>query len=259
MSGIVIPVGGSGGSGGSGGGAELDVTAYSAVGSLPASDDEGAVAVITSTAINDVYAQADEPGSPSSGDVWIWLGCNQLVDIDIGSNILLPPKAAFQYVASAWVYKESYVYSSSAWVEVTLYVYDTGAELLSTISIGNRSRTNNTLTKYSTYMRVFREFGGGAGTQISVMTDTAINLTDVSTIKIRCSRSGNTGSAALKVGLDRTSYTYVASATISQGTDIEYMLDVSALNGVYYFGVFMDGTSTSSNDTVDITKLWLNK
>ena len=256
MSGIVIPVGMAGG-----GGAELDITAYSAVGSLPTSADEGAVAIITTTAINVVHAAADEPTPDGSGDVWIWLGDNQLVDIDIGSNILLPPKAAFQYISSAWTYIESYVYHSGAWVEVTLYVYDTGdfylVDSYSAVSYGGNNYSQVTISLESGFIKYLCTGTGDRETRYG-WTTTLVDLTDVDTIRFSYSTTGAIDCCNFKVSTTRTN-SAAASAAGTYGASQTKDLDVSSLTGEYYIGLEGGRSSTGSAnvDSITITSILL--
>lgn len=243
------------------GSAALNITAYSTVGSLPASADEGAVAIITSTAINDVYVSADEPGSPSSGDIWLWLGHNQLVDIDIGSNILLPPKAAFQYSGSAWEYKESYVYSSSAWVEVTLYVYDTGdfylADSYSGVSYGGNNWSAVSVSLESGFIKYLCT-GTGDREQRYGWTTTLVDLTDVDTVRINYSTAGAIDTLTFKISTTRTN-TAVVSSNGTYGASHTKDLDVSSLSGEYYIGLYGGRSTTGSAnvDSITITSILL--
>lgn len=247
---------------GGGGSLGLSVAAYANTGSLPASGVAGDIAVITSDAIGTAYAGAVAPTSPATGDLWVWTGGAALVTIPLTDQIRLSPRAVYRWSGSVWVLLVSYVYSGSAWVQVSLYAYDDGVEVLSTFSIGNRSRTNNTLTKYATNMVMFREFGGGATSVISVMSDVALDLTDITTLKIKYTRTGlTTGTTSLVVANSRGTYVWVASSAMAVATEAIVSVNVASLNGLYYVGLYSDGPSSESAPgvTVTVKEIWLEK
>lgn len=229
---IIIPVGGSGG-------ANLDITAYSAVGSLPASDDEGAMAVITSTALGDVYISADAPVSPSSGDVWVWIGGQSPAPIALTDLLTIHPRACYQYNGSNWAALESYVYSDSAWVELSLIVYDYGAEILSAMtqrSFGGNQVSTVTYTEQSGAVYILRTSTGDWGYRC-YSTDQAIDLTDISTIRMTYTR---TSGLTLRLYVSGTNSSYNATASVegSSGSNLTVNLNVSALSGLYYIGLY---------------------
>lgn len=202
-----------------GGGAKLNLKAYASASDLPASEKEGAVAVITSTAIGDVYAAADAPTAPAAGDVWVWLGGSNRCEIDLGKNILLPPRAAYQYSGSAWTALDSYVYTASAWVQVTLYVYYYGSEILSAFS-----QTSGTFAKLSGSY----QFGNAKYTNHHAASG-ALDLTDVSAVEIIYSMNASMYASYFKAG--------GASVTLTSGTYITKLLDVSGLSGLYTLSI----------------------
>ncbi len=233
-----------------GGGAKLNVKAYAAVGNLPASDMEGAIAMITSTAIGDVYASADAPVSPASGDVWAWLGGESLAPVVLGDEITLHPRAVYQWSGSAWVLRESYVYTGSAWVEVTLYVYDNGAEILATISKHSASDANCYITKESARILV-RLYTTLDYKYMWVSTDNAIDLTDVSTIRFKISGTINTQLGG--IGSVRNSHAAYVALTGDN------TLDVSAYSGLYYINFYYYIPNSGGTQTGYINEIELER
>ena len=237
-------------------GAELNITAYSAVGSLPASADEGAVAVITSTAIGDTHVSNDEPSSPASGDVWLWTGNENLAPVFLTDFIVLSPRACFQYNGSSWDYVESYVYHSSAWVEITLYVYLTGDFFLSDsysgVSGGDNNWSSVTISLEDNYIQYICTGTGDREVRYGFTTD-PIDLTDVDSITFVTSTYGNIDTRYVGVKTDR-SYGFNAQASFAAGTEVSTTLDVSALSGYYYPGVRAGRYSTGS---ANVDKCWI--
>jgi len=230
---IIIPVGGYGG-------AKLDITAYSAVGSLPASEDVGALAVITSTALGDIYVSADQPTSPSSGDVWVWIGGKSRAPIALTDLFTVHPRACYQYSGSSWILRESYVYAVSAWVELSLAIYDYGAEILSNMtarSFGGNRYASVEYTEQAAAVYVRRLDSGDWGYRC-YSTDEAIDLTDISTIRLTYTKTSSDFAMTLYISGTNTSYSATASATTGTGTVVTKNLDVSAYTGLYYIGLY---------------------
>ena len=245
-----------------GGGAKLKVTVYSAVGNLPASAKEGAVAVITSTAIGDVYVSADEPASPASGDLWAWIGGQSAAPVDLTDLFTVHPRAIYQYSGSAWALLESYVYTSSAWVEVTLYLYDNGEFLLSSGATEVYSYgTYNVFTIGELSLYIYAYHGGSHCIE-TIGFDTPIDLTDVSQIKIYCSIislvQGNNG-AGFKLGIspDKSRSLSAAVYRTTNATGLTMTLDVSAYSGLYYVMLEAYGNDSGAKAYAYVQKAWL--
>jgi hypothetical protein len=247
-----------------GGGAKLNVTAYSAAGSLPASDKQGAIAVITSAAIGAAFASADAPASPSGGDVWVWLGGTSLAPAALNDKITLHPRAVYQRISGAWTLRTAYVYTGGAWVEITLSLYDNGSFLLAAdceLILGD------TLTKQSNAIYLIDGAGRGEVSYARAFFTNAVDLTNVSTVKVVADWSTSGTSASkffrLEIGTGKPG-TVVAYATVAaNGTNMTVSVDVSALNGSYYVGVFGYGppsqTDSYPSNLVYVHQCYLEK
>ena len=229
---IIIPVGGSGG-------AKLDITAYSAVGSLPASEAAGALAVITSTALGDVYVSADQPSSPSSGDVWVWIGGDSLAPIALTDLFTIHPRAVYQYNGSAWVLLESYVYTGSAWQEVTLFLYEDGTFFI--VSAGMTKTIGDTVTLNSTYIYCADGSGRGEYGRLRVYFSDVVDLTDVDIVTMKYDWTTSGGSNPyfrLEIGTNKTGSVVAYTQSSSQGTNKTTSVNVASLSGLYYIGFY---------------------
>ena len=219
--------------------AALDITAYADVGSLPASADEGAIAIIIVNDIQHAYASADEPENPVAGDVWVWTGSKSLAPVALDDSIILHPRAVYRYNGSSWALKEGYVYTDNSWVELSLAIYDYGAEILSAMtqrSFGGNQCTTVTYTEQSAAVYILRTSTGDWGYRC-YSTDDLIDLTDISTIQLTYTRSSNL-TITLYVSGTNASYQATASASGSAGSNLTLNLDVSALSGSYYIGLY---------------------
>ena len=245
-----------------GGGAKLKVTAYSVVGNLPASAKEGAVAVITATAIGDVYVSADAPASPASGDLWAWIGGQSAAPVDLTDVFTVHPRAIYQYSGTAWSVLESYVYTSSAWVEVTLYLYDDGEFLLSSGATEVYSYGSQSVFVIGASSLYIYAYAGNSHCNEYVGFDTPIDLTDVSQIKICCSTvytvQGNNG-AGFRLGISPDKSTSWSAAVNQTATaaGLTMTLDVSAFTGVYYVMLHAYGSDSAAKAYAYVLKAWL--
>lgn len=222
-----------------GGGAKINIKAYAVVGNLPASDKEGAVAIITTTAIGTVYASNSTPSAPVSGDVWVLLGSDNLAEIDLGKNILVPARVVYQYSGSVWIQLESYVYIGSVWVELTMFVYYYGTFYHGgSFSRASYSGGNCYITLNAGNIQVHVNNDSDNYGRIDGYTTSAIDLTDISAVKIKYMTPADARVAnvmrlqvAAVRGSTPTAYVSLARSTNGTGT-----LDVSGLSGLYYIG-----------------------
>ena len=222
-----------------GGGVKLRVKAYAAVGDLPASDKEGAVAAITAIPIKDIYAQGSEPGSPATGDVWVLIGASNMTPITIEDHFIVYGRAVFQYDGSGWELLDSYVYTSNVWVQMTLFVYYYGAFILAdSFSRAYYAGGNCYITINTDTIQVHVNNDPDDQGRIDGYTTTAVDLTDINVVKIKYSSPTDTRVAnnmRLEVAAVRgsTPTAYAALTPSASGTGF---LDVSGLSGLYYIG-----------------------
>lgn len=247
---IIIPVGGSGG-------AKLDITAYSAVGSLPASEAAGALAVITSTALGDVYVSADQPSSPSSGDVWVWIGGKSRAPIALTDLFTIHPRALYQYNGSAWVLLEGYVFPGSHWVEITLAIYDHGLEILEIIDITSLGSNTNNVPFTKEAAAITWSGSSTYGSNRYLYTSNAIDLTGIDAIQLAYSISGSNPFIKIVIAASQST-TVIAYQSGTVGSGQTAQLDVSSFSGTYYIGV-QAGFGSSGSETGSITELTLIK
>ena len=226
---IILPVGVSG--------AQLNVKAYAAVSNLPATANEGAIAVITSTAIGNSYAAAEAPSAPSSGDIWVLLGSDSLAPVMLSDSITISPRAAYQYNGSSWGILETYVYTGSAWVEITLLVYDTGNFYFgNSLSMTSYRKTSDSLTLLANTIR-FKVTGDVNGADWTwAHTTQVVDVTGISQIRVNFSFSSSRGHGILQLASARSSAATVASVSLSYGEGTK-TLNVASYSGNYYIGI----------------------
>ena len=109
--------------------------------------------------------------------------------------------------------------------------------------------------------------GRGETSYIRVYFTNSIDLTNVTTVKMILDwTTANTGSGhyvKLEIGSNKTGTVVASAQTGTPGTGITLSVNVEALNGSYYVGVYVYGPPTASdsypNNTVYIQKAYLEK
>lgn len=231
-----------------GGGAKLKATAYSTAANLPASAKEGALAVITSTAIGDMFVSADQPTSPSSGDVWVWIGGDSLAPIALTDLFTIHPRVVYQYSGSAWVLLESYVYTGSTWQEVTLFLYEDGTFFI--VSAGMTKTIGDTVTLNSTYIYCADGSGRGEYGRLRVYFSDVVDLTDVDIVTMKYDWTTSGGSNPyfrLEIATNKTGSVVAYTQSSSQGTNKTTSVNVASLSGLYYIGFY--GVTPPNSDS----------
>ena len=107
-----------------GGSARINISNYAI---LPASGHDNQIALINSTAINDVYCQSTVPDNPVQGDIWIVIATNGTAYLQFNA-IKFYIASIRQYNNGAWGYIGSwYVWQNGNWITGRLSLIDNGA------------------------------------------------------------------------------------------------------------------------------------
>ena len=115
---------------GGSGGWRLKVIAVENEVSLPITEREGTIAVITSMPIGEVLVQNQEPESPSSGDVWVSVDIASFATVKI-KNITIYPATCKQYINNEWVVQSAWIYTNGSWLEMWANIlFDSGEEYI---------------------------------------------------------------------------------------------------------------------------------
>ena len=250
--------------GSSGGGIEFTVVGGT---TLPSSPTENTVWVKTSTAINNVYVQINEPTSPAVGDVWVdtWVALdgdgNPLIADEYNMTISESPfirisaKSGHQWNGAAWTQLPTRVYKNGAWSPDALIILMCGAWG----ALGAPTKTFRNGSEYgspSTYLSFENGdlcYQGGTSTYTyRAYIETPINVglynKMVATLYVPSYGKGwvflNT---EIKSGTTSYAETY-KSEVIETGTaasPIEQNIDISSATGTMYFGLGLNGSSSS--------------
>ena len=220
----------------------------------PANPVENMVWINTDTAIPHWYIQNDQPASPNEGDVYITVMTSSTVVLQVLRNngMKLYFGTAYQYLEGTWKTMGGQAYQNGAWIDLQKFVYNTGkynenfaTDISISSSVISGSRTNG-----DSYISCFTSRSAVSQSGYAYFYfNSAIDLTDVKTIKFTYSASGQ-DSSERKYKMVVTTGTTASSAYESptRGTSGLYSnpsasnpatatLDVTALSGNHRIGV----------------------
>lgn len=232
----------------------------------PTSPAENCIWVNTDTAITGWIFCATEPNPAEAGMVWFFTGTSSPVEFNAlkKNTIQVYPVSAKQYISGTWVEKEAQIYQNGAWAEWWNGVLFENADQYEDItggwvkgySYGNASTVatiDDTGIKLSTV----------SGSYLNVETANKINLSGYSTLHVNATVTSRTSTSANYLWLACTESsglavhgseaTAVTSAKVTALGDVEFSLDVSAVDGEYFvvFGASVGGMG------VTVNKIWL--
>jgi len=217
-----------------GGGAKLNIKAYASALLLPASAKEGAVGVITSTALGDVYALSSAPASPVAGDIWLLVGASSVAPIALTDEFKLYPTQVTQYNGTTWDQRISYVYTGGAWVPLSTALYDYGTFILAN-DIDTIQTINGSIGKASDHITVTASRGEGIDAIAVGGFDVPIDVTNLSAIKAYINQTYSASPGGVYLGLSVGKNTSFQASAASTSTGVKTLtIDVSALSGNYY-------------------------
>lgn len=218
------------------GGGGISVSAYATEDDLPSDAEDGTIAVISTTAVGNVYVQGEEPNEAQEGDVWILFAANGTLPA-VGGNVIIYPQRAYQYTDGAWTAVAMKVYKDGTWVDATAdVVIYTPSNEAEEITGGWYAASATGLTKNTNGMEIYSGF---------VSTALKIDLTHYSLLKVdvRC-RSG----ANSYVGIGTTPTAFVASTETGkdESTYFTRVVDLEAVTGEYYILIQSRSSSTAT-------------
>ena len=218
-----------------GAGLRLKLAIYASVLALPATADDGAIAVVSATAIGSIAMDKAAPATAAEGDLWLNTAAVGSVAIVLSSKPLIYgyPSAAMQYIGGAWVAVRAYVYHS-AWHELRTWLYEDGnAHAENGGAWSTESPAYGTVTYGATYITSASSVATFANT---VTKQNNIDITPYSQLKalIQKTTAATTGAVLLRL-YDGTSI--VASGgnytNWLQNEERTLSLDVREANGSY--------------------------
>lgn len=245
-------------------GAKTKVVSIADASALPATAREGTIAVISSTAVKNVYVQREQPETAVSGDVWIAQGGGKLV-YSVGKTVNVSFSLVSQYNGQEWSKVLVYQFVNGEWVNgVTylLYFDDDCADLTGGWVCHGTYRGKS--EKIANGYQLRCENGGHQ--RGSIQTANKIELKDIKTI--HCKGTITEAYQIVKLGIQAKKqptntptgalyddeYTWYTNTKVVEAParvgDFEIVLDVSQYsNGSYYVGV-------NSGSIAMITEIW---
>ena len=215
--------------------------------SLPNAVKEGQVVVISNISCNNIILDYKEPTTMQEGDVFLqyYNRDTELLrskgDIDVYLNIF----KAKQYVNKSLNYVDTYIGKNGVWVGMNeTILFEKGIH-------------NSILGNLDTSIGVYKARASIEGNNIKIMYNTAsngsgiaydnkIDVTPYSKLKITTSFTGadSENYSEVSIGLFKTIDVGYSKATLiaglkgkTQNTMQEFIIDISNVNGEYYFGV----------------------
>lgn len=252
--------------GGGSSGAAVNVTAVASASALPASADEGDIAIVSTVAVNNVYVQNDTPSAPEAGDVLITTANSSNAPAQIG-NITIYPNGFKQYQSGSWVVVTGYVYSGGAWVGLELWLFTTGNayqnntggwggnDAVTTIDEGENLRIAVSSGSYN-HATIYANNKIRAGKYSKLMI--VLESTDYA-CNVRCGFSQSAlGTGGASIAWD--AYIDIGNYAGSITGPLTHMLDLSSIDDTYegYFFIYQSSiVNAQKTATAIFSKVYL--
>lgn len=215
-------------------GGGVTAEAYESEDALPSSATDGEIAVISSTAVGEVYVQNEEPGEPQEGDVWVTFVIAGNVPV-VAGNVTIYPMKAFQYIDGVWASVDMKMYKDGEWVAgaVDTVIYMPGNEA-EDITGGWEASSSLNLRKETTRMAFDQGF---------VSTAKKIDLTPYSLLSVYVQCPSGAWS---NVGVGNTQTEFVASTQtgMNESAPATRTVPLDGLEGEYY--ILLESRSAST-------------
>lgn len=248
-----------------GGGSDLNfkVIAVASESALPTSAAENTIAVITTAPITSYVFSSTAPTSPAEGMVWFATGTASTVGFNAvkKNGLWVYPTGCQQYVSGTWVSKTAKTYRDSAWADWVTYLFNHGLAGYTFGSgkggYGAENQGVATILSDALALNV-----SGPGCVIAMYTTQKANFSGVNYLTAKGGKRQDNQNETRMVVSTSTGDVFlnghVAYLTIGYGpTDVDWKLDVSALNGEYYVGWYLATTHTIDSTTLEITQACL--
>jgi hypothetical protein len=220
---------------GGGSAAGISVKAYAEESALPQTAASGALAVISSVGVGNVFVQNPEPSAPKAGDLWVSYKPNGELAVTAG-GFLFSPQKAYQYIGGAWSPVVLKAFSDGAWITTVgnEVIYSPGNEYADITGGWVAGSSSTTISKTANNLQIA---AGPATTAVK------IDLTHYSAVKFSAQcLSGN--ATELGVGTSQTEFTAKISTSSNENNYVERTVPVSALNGEFYIIVYPKSSSS---------------
>lgn len=224
----------------SGGG--ITAKAYASEDVLPSSADDGEIAVISTTAAENVYVQSEEPSEPATGDLWITYSASGNHPSNAG-NVIVYPTNAYQYAEGSWAKIPMFIWADGKWNSPLIYLLDADDECTDITGGWNLYGTVSSMA--SKIPEGLKVSAANTGYQKSgVQTKNAINVSDYSRIVFVGRVTAYYSYFGTRAGIQKNKASTVDEVTndaayvsINKTGEFSLSLDVSSYTGDYYVGI----------------------
>lgn len=192
------------------------------------------------------------------GTVWIQTGTTSLVAFNAlkKNGIQVCPISANQYVNGAWVAKTAQTYQGGAWVD---WIHPDIAKIYNLTEVRENGTGGATIAVGQEIVLTSTSAGSAQG-YVAFYSAEKIDLTNYSKLTFKGSRSSF--GQAFMVGFRTANTRYwnwgdyandIAASVMVETTEATYSVDVSSLNGSYYFFANFAGQTSAGTATMTLS------
>lgn len=224
------------------GGGGVTAKAYASEDVLPTSADDGEIAVISTTAAENVYVQSEEPSEPATGDLWITYSTSGNHPANAG-NVTIYPLNAYQYTDGSWVKISMFIWADGKWKSQIVYLLNAADECVditggwdvygeASAMAAKTSDGFDVSSKNTGYQRA------------GIQTKKAINISEYSRIVFAGKVTAHYSYYQTQFGIQTEKASGVsdivntaAKVSVTKEGEFSLTLDVSSYSGEYYVGI----------------------
>lgn len=244
-----------------GAGLNYKVIAAASISNLPSVAKENTTAVITTEPITGWTFSAVAPALAQTGNVWFKTGNSSTAPIYLidKNKVIVYGQRGYQYIADSWIDKDVYVRAGTDWTPWEEYLFKNGTHP----AVEWIPSYNNTSDTYiSNVMHIDRNLGGYF---------TPIDLTNIDLIYANISTfyKGGNSTQNTKARLFASKTPRNVQGTLSWNSTFDSLnertttglmsIGVGALKGIYYVGVSVTHTTSSTQDYVEFNHIYLGR
>lgn len=235
-------------------GGGVKAVAFASEDELPSDSSDGTtIAVISTTAVGEVYVQSAEPSEHATGDLWITYTTSGNHPVNAG-NVTVYPLNAYQYTDGSWAKISMFIWANGKWNSAIMYLLNTEDECVditggwdvygeASAMAAKTSEGFNVSAKNTGYQRA------------GIQTKNAINVSEYSRIIFVGKVASYYSYYQTHVGIQTNKASGVgdivntaAKASVTKAGEFRLTLDVTSYSGKYYVGIM-------SGSVLDVTHI----
>lgn len=224
------------------GGGDVTAKAYASEDVLPTSADDGEIAVISTTAAENVYVQSAEPSEPATGDLWITYSASGNHPANAG-NVIVYPTNAYQYAEGSWAKIPMFIWGNGRWNSAIMYLLNADDECVDiTGGWDVYGEASAMATKTSKGFDIYAQNTGYQ--RAGIQTKQAIDISEYSRIIFVGKVVSYYGYYPSHFGIQTEKASAVgeivntaAKVAVTKAGEYRLTLDVTSYSGSYYVGI----------------------